>query len=544
MGDGLRVLLVYANPHQALPVSPYGLEIVRATLYRSGLPLDEVRVVNPFLESLDPAGHVASVLDEVRPHLIGLSIRNLDNAVVVLDPRRDPQPAAAAHSPVDVVGYVDDIAVVVDVIRGWNPRVPVIGGGAAFGACPELLMDHLGLDVGFVGPAEDGFVALAAGLLRGDPVPLTAAGLPNAVVRHPDTGRLRRSFGRSAPVDLVAAEPVLAGIAPEYVWFSKLLGIAAAVRTRAGCPLRCAYCVDHVNLRRAGLRPVTHVRAEIEHYVSRYGLTRFHLADPEVNLPYEEHLLDLCEELAASPVADRIAWHGYFNVKPFSDRLLDGLARSRCVRPSFAVDAFDDGMLAGHQKNFRLADVEDLMRRIARRPEWMGVEAGALLGQPGETWATVDAAIAGMRRLAAAGVRVAYACGLRVYPGTPLARRPLDPRHLYHPAPDGPRRPAAEGLRPVVYCEPVPPRDLVAYVADRLAATPEIGVIDEGEVLEARRPPWLRPFNVGVVRLANGDVPGALTHLAVAERAGGARRVARLLDFATRPRPHAATVPR
>jgi radical SAM superfamily enzyme YgiQ (UPF0313 family) len=542
MGDGLRVLLVYANPHQALPVSPYGLEILRATLHRSGLPV-EARITNPFLESLDPPGHLLAVLDELRPDLIGLSIRNLDNAVVVVDPRRDPRPSAAAGNPVDIVGYIDDIADLVEVIRRWDPRVPVVGGGAAFGACPELMMDHLGLDIGFVGPGEDGFVALASGLLQGMPVRQTAAALPNAVVRNPDTGRPRRTFGRSAPVDIGTAEPVLAGIAPEYVWFGKLLGIAAAVRTKAGCPLRCAYCVDHVNLRRTGLRPVAHVRAEIEHYVTRYGLTRFHLADPEVNLPYEEHLLDLCGELAASPVADRIAWHGYFNVKPFSDRLLDGLARSRCVRPSFAVDAFDDGMLAGHQKNFRLADVEDLMDRIGRRrPEWMGVEVGVLLGQPGETWRTVDAAIAGMRRLADSGVRVAYACGLRVYPGTPLSRRGLDPRHLYRPA--ATQGAPVDGLHPVVYCEPAPPRELVAYVAERLAERPEIGVIDEGEILEARRPPWLRPFNVGVVRLANGDVPGALSHLATVEREGGAVRVARLLDFATRPRPGAPAVSR
>jgi hypothetical protein len=123
-----------------------------------------------------------------------------------------------------------------------------------------------------------------------------------------------------------------------------------------------------------------------------------------------------------------------------------------------------------------------------------------------------------------------------------LSRRGLDPRHLYRPA--ATQGAPVDGLHPVVYCEPAPPRELVAYVAERLAERPEIGVIDEGEILEARRPPWLRPFNVGVVRLANGDVPGALSHLATVEREGGAVRVARLLDFATRPRPGAPAVSR
>lgn len=515
----MRVLLVYANPHQALPVSPYGLEILKAAAIASGLPVD-IKITNPFIESLEEKAYLAALLEDFRPHLIGLSVRNLDNAVVAL------RPELADDQPVDVVGYADPVRSLVITLKEHAPTVPVIVGGAVFGACPTELLDFLGLPIGVVGPGEHVFVEILRGLIEagGRPSPAAlaalAAGLPGTVVRHGD------GFVRGRPDTAVLEHAVgQPEIAPEYVMFGALRRIPAAVRTKAGCPLRCAYCVDHVNLRRVGVRPPAEVRAEIEHYIVAYGVRSFHFADPEVNLPYEDHLIDVCEGLAASPYAGGFNWHGYFNVRPCSDRLIDALRRSGCTKPGFAVDAFDDRMLAGHQKNFRTADVDDLMRRIVPVPG-MRIQIGVLFGQPGETRETIAAGIRAIRRLAADGVEVGYSCGLRVYPGTPLARRTLDPAHRYA------RRDASNPIHPQVYCEPLAPRDLAAWLADELADLPGVGAIDEGPILEARQPPWLRPFNVGLTHLAHRRLAAADAHFQRSERAGGARAVEAAMTLA------------
>lgn len=545
----MRVLLLYANPHQVLPVSPYGLEILRAAVADLGLPI-EITVCNPFLESLDAPGLLTEVLDRTRPDLVAMSVRNIDNAVVACDPVPGPD-----KPWIDVVEYLTPIAELTAAIRAWDPGLPVLAGGAAFTSCPVEVMDRLGLDFGLIGPGEAGFTALLARLpADGDARSMrlrlaeTLSATPGGLVRGAD-GTLALD---SRPRSDVLASPstTLPRIAPEYVLFAKARGIPTALRSHAGCPLRCSYCVDPLNVGRVDERPARAVAAEAEHYVEHYGLTHFHLAAPEVNLPYERSLIEVCDALADSRHGESISWHGYFNVKPFSERLMDALIRSRCVRPSFSVDAFDDRMLRGHGKNYRLRDVDDTFGLLLRRrPDWMEVQIGVLFGQPGETPATLDAAVQYVRRLAGQGVSVGYSCGLRVYPNTPLARRPLDPRHLYRAT--GPLAangtasatapqvlPAAELLTPLVYCEPMPPRELAAYLAERFADCAGVGFIDEGPVKEATQPAWLRPLNVATVHLANGRPGPAAEMLRLVLGSGdpqGALMAQRLLRAAAAP---------
>src|ERR1700677_797763 len=88
----IRILLVFANPHQAYPVAPYGLEILRSRLVANQVPA-EIEVVNPFLEDLDPGRRMTEVLADFEPELIGLSLRNLDNAVPTLERETPPDGA-------------------------------------------------------------------------------------------------------------------------------------------------------------------------------------------------------------------------------------------------------------------------------------------------------------------------------------------------------------------------------------------------------------------------------------------------------------------
>ncbi|WP_405584718.1 B12-binding domain-containing radical SAM protein [Streptomyces sp. NBC_01190] len=554
----MRLLLLYANPHQVLPVSPYGLEILRASVVDLGLPV-EITLCNPFLESLDAPGLLADVLDRVRPDLVAMTVRNMDNAVVACDPEPGPD-----GRWIDVVDYLAPIAGLTEVLRAWNPALPVVAGGAAFTSCPVEVMDRLGLDFGLAGPGESGFATLVARVAAtvgagGGPAGVrrriaeTLADLPGGLVR---TAAGVLSFEkRPEPGVLSRPSLTLPSIAPEYVLFAKARAIPTALRSHSGCPLRCSYCIDPLNARRVDERPASAVAAEATRYVERYGLTHFHLAAPEVNLPYERALIEVCDTLAGSRHGDAITWHGYFNVKPFSERLMDALIRSRCVRPSFSVDAFDDRMLRGHHKNYRLRDLDDTFGLLLRRkPAWMEAQVGVLFGQPGESAATLENAIQRIRRLAEQGVSVAYSCGLRVYPHTPLARTPLDPRHLYRAA--GPLAPAsaaprvltpAELLTPLVYCEPMPPRELAAYLSERLADCPNVGFIDEGPVKEARQPAWLRPLNVATVHLAHGRAGAAAEMLRLVLRSGdglGVRMAQRLLQQVATPAVPAAPAAR
>ncbi|MBA2288329.1 MAG: cobalamin B12-binding domain-containing protein [Ktedonobacteraceae bacterium] len=538
----LRVLLTFADPHQVLAISPYGLEILRGHLKAHGVPVD-VQICNPFIEDLDPEKRLRQVLDEYRPHLVGFSLRNIDNSVVVVSATTPPD-----GSPCDVVNYMPAVRQLVRVARDWNADVPLVLGGAGFTSCPEACLRYFDLDFGLIGPAEDAFRLLIEALIStGAPyyqrVAEVLPTLPGAVYRENATGtpstrpgrllRMRQdTFHLHAAQPRLAEEPAYtAEIAPEYRLFAKLMSLPIAIRTKTGCPMRCAYCTDPINMHRTSYRPLEHVIADFAYYIETYDLHKFHIADAEVNLPKEDHLISVCNALVSSGLAARQRWQGYFNIRPCSNNLIDALLRSHCARPAFSVDSFDDRILKAHQKNYTMAHVTDVLGRLlARNDGSMKPSLSILFGEPGETLETIRNTVSWMKHYADLGVRLDYSCGLRVYPNTPLALRPeFETRHLFtRPGVRLDIRPTREGfvmppdslslLETVVYCSPMPPRELAAYLAHEFAGYPNIDVLKEGVITEDGLPTHIRHFNVGVYHLAHGNYEKAHTLLKTSYR--------------------------
>lgn len=523
----MRILLLYANPNMSVPVSPYGLNAIAGAVRARGVPA-ETLTVNPFIEHTEPEAYLAAVLDAFRPDLIGVSIRNIDNAIVALSGDDPPDGA-----PIDIVAYAPAVRRLVEVVKGWNPDTAIIAGGSGFTSCPEAFLRYLGLRYGVAGPGEDVFARLAEALAETGPPYRRRpdgilSGLPGTVV--PD-GAGYRMTPPAASLASAAFTPVT--IAPEYQLLYQLRDIPVAVRTKSGCPLRCAYCTDPINLRRTDRRPSDHVVAEFRHHVEDHGFTRFHIADAELNLPYEDNLLRVCAGLRDSGLAERLTWRGYFNVKPFSDQLLDAIVAAGGTSPSFAVDSFRDEGLRAHRKNFRARHVHDVLDRLLARGRDVRPEVCLLLGHPGATLDGIDAEVDWMLRYADRGVQIAYSCGLRVYPNTPLARTPLDTAHVYGPSGGGrgggtrlftPQELLAE---PVVYSAPLSPRDLARYVAERTGGHPNIGVFTDGPWPERWHAEELSLFNVGVHRLARGRYDAAADLLTRALRRNPGLSVAR-----------------
>jgi radical SAM superfamily enzyme YgiQ (UPF0313 family) len=509
----MRLLLLYANPNQSVPVSPYGLDAIRGILRSRGDPVETV-TVNPFIEHVDPETHLRSVLAAFQPDLIGISIRNIDNAIVAIT---DDTPSDG--SLIDIVAYAPAVRRLVNVVKEWNDDVACVVGGSGFTSCPVEYLRYLDLDHGFIGPAEDAFAQLVGELSRSAPpyqkrVAEILSTLPNAVTKA--DGGFRTAPVRAALQTEPASPP---DIAAEYQLLYRLRDIPVAVRTKSGCPLRCVYCTDPVNLRRTDRRPIDHVIAELRHHVDAHGFGNFHIADAELNLPYEDHLLRLCGHLRDSGLADRIRWRGYFNVIPFSDDLVDAVVTAGCRSPSFAVDSFHDEGLRAHRKNFRAHHVHDVLNRLLAHGSAVRPEVCLLLGRPGETLGSIDENIRWMLHYAERGVQIAYSCGLRVYPNTPLAEIPLDISHIYLSS----GRIEGQGTRlftpgellaePVVYCEPLTPRDLVRYLAQRVGGHPNINIFADWPWPEVRHADELRLFNVGVHRMAYARFDAATTHL-------------------------------
>jgi radical SAM superfamily enzyme YgiQ (UPF0313 family) len=111
-----------------------------------------VLLVSPNLESLpDPVfplglAYITAVLKKqgtsaFQPHMVALSLRNLDNV-----------------SYPNYVSYLPFYRQVVQTIRKQS-KTPIVVGGSGFSLVPGPLLEFLGADVGIVGEGESSFLS-------------------------------------------------------------------------------------------------------------------------------------------------------------------------------------------------------------------------------------------------------------------------------------------------------------------------------------------------------------------------------------------------
>ena len=484
----MHVLLIYPNKPRlsfGYVPAPYGLETLRA--YLQGLPV-ECSIVNPFL-SLDPA---AAIRRALRPDtfLVGISIRNLDDALILWSP-------ATASGEIQTESCIDDAKETIASCRAVAPWVPIVLGGAAFGHMPAELLDYLGIEIGFAGAAEADFAHLVRAMAVEDrSFDAAVAELGSAVSRARSLER-----GKGAKAVLRRDVPVLQREAAYFRFQPE-----AAVRTYSGCPLSCAHCIEHAATRRIAASPIDRVADEVEGVVARYPeVSRVFFADSEVNLAGEKRALALVDAVRARKTCDKISLKCYFNPHPMSLRTLDGLARARC-EVSLTVDHVADEVLARNGKNFRNRHLRALVEQHAA----LGIELSfsLLLGQPGESKATLDNVLRFVDWIPQS-IRgpIYFSPGVRVYPGTPMARDLVAGRLDASWLVDG-RPEAWSFVEPVVYCEGYRPRELFEYISERSGGRmmPMNGFLAEfaGDS-KAIMDEEFRRYHVGLASLAEDD---------------------------------------
>src|SRR5512143_322713 len=139
MGGYMKVLLVSTN-RESLPdpVAPLGAAYVASALKMAG---HDVRLLDL---QFAPDVHLAlkDAYRGFRPHVVGLSIRNVDNVAF-------PQS----------VSYVPELAAIVRALKSAGAKL-IIPGGSGFTLMATELLGALDLNLGIVGEAEESFPEL------------------------------------------------------------------------------------------------------------------------------------------------------------------------------------------------------------------------------------------------------------------------------------------------------------------------------------------------------------------------------------------------
>jgi radical SAM superfamily enzyme YgiQ (UPF0313 family) len=385
---GCNVLLISINQYEfPYPVFPLGLAQVEGALGRAQ---HNTRLVDWNLEQ--PT--IQELVREFPPDLIGISLRNIDDALIQKKQT-----------------FFDQLTGLCEQFRSVS-QAPIVLGGSGFSIFPEPLLTRSGADYGVQGEGESPLLQLLQHLQAGtDP-----SAIPGLVYRrdHQVTINARTN---PMPADTVGIPHTDGRLAAFYLERSSMLN----VQTQRGCALRCCYCtyplLEGRSYRR---RPPELVADELEQ-AQRHGARYVFLVDSVFNTS-AEHVAGICEAILRRQLS--LKWCCFLRPKHLTAELMGLMRRAGLTHIEFGSDSFCDTVLEEYGKHLTFDDILH-SSQLAHR-ENIDYAHFLICGGPGETRDTLKTSFIQSHQLPAATIMARV--GMRVYPGTPLHARLLGER--------------------------------------------------------------------------------------------------------------------
>lgn len=379
----MNVLLISANTETINMVPlPLGLNCVAVAVRNAG---HDVHLLD-LMGSGDNSARIRDAVRTVRPRVIGISIRNVDN-----------QQMSGTRFLLDAVRDT------ITLCRTLSNAVIVLGG-AGFSIFPEQVLRYLKADMGICGEGEAAFTMLLDLLERGgDPAEIPGICLPDRPV---DRASVLRTGLDALPLPDPSLWSIPADAAPD-LWIP--------FQTRRGCPMLCSYCSTPA-LEGTAIRK--HSIDQVVDGIARHaaaGYDHFYFVDNTFNFPHQ-YAKELCTAITAAGL--NIRWRCILYPGFMDDELARTMAAAGCVEVSLGFESGSPAILNNLNKKFDCAQVRaasELLQKYGIRR--MGF---LLLGGPGETRETVEESLAFADSLGLDMLKLTM--GIRIYPDTALAQ--------------------------------------------------------------------------------------------------------------------------
>jgi radical SAM superfamily enzyme YgiQ (UPF0313 family) len=396
-----------------------------------------------------PQDRVREAVRTFEPEVVGISVRNIDNVV--------------QQRPVWHLGELPRLLAVVRQESG----APIVLGGPAVSILGATALRRLDADFAVVGEGEHTFPRLLAAL--------------ESTRQYSDIESLCYRVGETVTCTAPSPLPCFGASGMEQ-WIDwrayDRRGGTWAIQSKRGCPLHCSYCAyPAVEGRTCRTRSAEGVADEIERVMARVRPRTFEFVDSTFNVP-AEHALRICHEIVRRGLRVNLTAMGV-NPLGVSEALFVLMRRAGFNSMMITPEAASDVMLRNLRKGFSVEHVH----RAARLARQSGIASAwfFMLGGPGETRETVEQTVSFVEQhLNWKGCVSIFMTGVRVLPGTDLARMALSEGHLA-PQPD-----LAE---PVFYLSPqVDEEWILARISRAIGRCPGIvHAAEEGTSVYQRR---------------------------------------------------------
>lgn len=378
-----RILLVNLNSYdQPYPVYPLGVAYIDGALRKAGH-------VTRIWDGRMNAESLETAIAEFVPHLVGVSMRNVDNV-------QYHNPRSFVHEAVECAQRVRAAT-----------DAPLVLGGSAFSVFPKDLYELTGVDYGIQGEGETTLLRLIDALQTGKPLDDI-----NGLYRRGPAGETR--WLPTHPNDVVfTAEPHHdPALLKAYIDQGSLPGI----QTQRGCPLRCTYCTyPLIEGKRSRYRSGEDVAEEMRR-LAALGVKYTFIVDSVFNTR-PDHVAEVCEALIRARTD--VQWECFLRPRNATRELLSLMQRAGLRHVEFGSDSFSDPVLKSYAKSFTY----DEIRRASEDAYALGLHYShfIIFGGPGETPDTFEETLS--RALSLPGAYYFATIGMRIYPDTPLWRQ-------------------------------------------------------------------------------------------------------------------------
>ena len=396
---GKRILLVYANEYFLIsPVYPFGLDIMAQYLEKEG---HRVCIDLPFLSRQGPSSGIESAINDFKPDIIGVSIRNIDTAMSC-----DPSGTYRLKG-IRTHFFLPGIARMIKTIKKCGPNIPVVLGGTGFSVSPEAIMAYTGADFGIVGQGCRPMSMFAGAF----PSPERLEKIPNLVFGKqpvPETKNL-------TDLDLITGEK-------NRNFTHSFETIGMPVLTSYGCCMNCGYCVEpSMTGGKVIQRSEKEVVDELKHISENYeDVSEIFFVNTEFNTPTPEQSLNIIKEILFERLNERFRFSSQFLPIHFTEEY----ARLLSMAGFYVIltcDSFSDEVLAKNNSPYREKDIVQTLSLFEQYK--VPCTLNLIFGLPGECFGSIDHTTEMVNKYALPGLfKFEYTSGARIYKNTGLAR--------------------------------------------------------------------------------------------------------------------------
>ena len=313
----MKVLLISANTLTTpYPVYPLGLDYVADAIAAD----HQVKIVD--INNLGEQGSLGKEIGDYSPDIIGLSLRNIDNA-----------------DSVNEKGFICEYQQYVKTIREYS-NAPLVLGGSGFTLFPSEVMEALGAEYGIIGEGERLALLLEAMEKQEDP-----SRIPG-IMTLPEEKAIPDSFDRSFALNY--------GPDISRTRYYLKNGGMLNLQTKRGCTFRCIYCtyprIEGSHLRLIPPEDVANNAMRLQDSGAKY----FFIVDSVFNSDYS-HSIEVARAFKNAGVS--IPWGAFFAPTNPPEGYFRIMADAGLSHVEFGTESLSANMLKTYKKPFSIKHI-------------------------------------------------------------------------------------------------------------------------------------------------------------------------------------------